>query len=137
MRTHPARSSGVARRPWRARAVVVAVTIGVAAVAWAAATAAGSATSTFVPVADSYVDTSQPSVNFGTSTQVRADGSPVVRAYLRFNPQNLPGAVTKATLMIWANSAHSTGYSVYRVQDNTWGETTITAGNAPPPDANA
>jgi hypothetical protein len=83
------------------------------------------------PVADSYVDASNASANFGTSTQVRIDGSPVVRTYLRFNVSGVNGTVTKATLKIWANSAQSTGYDAYTVADNTWGETTITNANAP------
>jgi hypothetical protein len=88
-------------------------------------------TSTFTPVADSYVDDSQPSVNFGTATQLRVDGSPVVRSYLRFDPEGLGGSVTSAVLRIWANSAQSTGYRVQAVASTTWGETTITSANAP------
>ena len=96
-------------------------------------TATGSGpTTTVVPIADSYVDTSQPTVNFGSSTAIRTDGSPVVNGYLRFSVAGLSGTVTSATLRIFANSAQSTGYTAFKVTDNTWGETTITASNAPP-----
>ena len=83
------------------------------------------------PVADAYVDTSQPTVNFGTSTQLRMDGSPVVNGYIRFNVTGVSGTVTSATLRIFANSAQTTGYTASSVADTTWGETTINASNAP------
>jgi hypothetical protein len=89
------------------------------------------ATSTLTPVADSYVDASAATTNYGTSTQLRIDASPVVRSYLRFDLTGLTGTVTSATLRIWANSAQSTGYDAYSVADTTWGETTITNANAP------
>jgi hypothetical protein len=89
------------------------------------------ATASFAPVADSYVDASNVSANFGTSTQIRIDGSPVVRSFLRFNLTGITGTVTNATLRIWANSAQSLGYTAFSVADNTWGETTITNTNAP------
>jgi hypothetical protein len=89
-------------------------------------------TTTLNPVADSYVDASNPSTNYGTSTQLRIDGSPVVRSFLRFDLTGLTGTVTSATLRIYANSAQATGYDAYAVADNTWGETTITGANAPP-----
>lgn len=85
---------------------------------------------TITPVADSWVDASQPAVNFGTSTQIRVDGSPVLTSYLKFDVQ-VGAPITRATLRIFANSAHSVGYSVQSVADTTWGETTITAANAP------
>jgi hypothetical protein len=88
-------------------------------------------TTPFAPVADSYVDASAPTVNHGSETQIRVDGSPVVRSYLRFNVTGLTGTVTNATLRIWANSAQTTGYDAYPVADTTWGETTITDSNAP------
>ncbi len=86
---------------------------------------------TFVPIADSYVSSSNPTVNYGTSTQIRIDGSPITNSYLRFSVSGLSGTVTSATLRIYANSSLSAGYEVHRVADNTWGETTINYSNAP------
>ncbi len=86
---------------------------------------------TITPAADAYVDSSSPTRNFGTSTQIRVDGSPIVRSFLRFNVQGLTGPVASATLRVYANSSQSTGYAVYQVANNTWGETTINYGNAP------
>jgi hypothetical protein len=87
---------------------------------------------TVLPVADSYVNQSYPTTNYGTQTQIRVDGSPIVRSYVRFNVQGLSAAVTQATLRIYANTALTSGYSVYRVASNTWAETTINYSNMPP-----
>jgi hypothetical protein len=35
-------------------------------------------------------------------------------------------------MRVYANTAQSTGYDVYSIANNTWGETTITDANAPP-----
>ena len=94
---------------------------------------AAPATRTFTPIADSYVNESSPTTNYGTSTQLRADGSPFVRSYLRFNVLNLSGRVTRATLRIYANSAASSGCVANIVSNNTWTETGLTYSNAPPP----
>jgi hypothetical protein len=61
------------------------------------------------------------------------DGSPVVNSYLRFTVPSLGGkSISQVRFLIWANSASSTGIAAEKVADNTWGETTITASNAPP-----
>ncbi len=86
---------------------------------------------TLNPVADAYVSQSSPKTNYGTASTLRVDGSPVQRSYLRFNVQSISGAVTQATLRIYANSSQGTGYTVSRVASNTWGESTITYNNAP------
>ncbi len=91
-------------------------------------------TSTLTPVADAYVNSAYPSTNYGTSTALRVDGSPTVRSYLRFNVAGLTGAVTNASLRLYANSSLSTGITANRVADNTWGELTLTHDNRPPMD---
>jgi hypothetical protein len=73
------------------------------------AASAAPATVTVAPTADSYVQSDQPATNYGTQSQIRADGSPTVRAYLRFDPQGLTGAVTRAVLRLHTNSAHAVG----------------------------
>jgi hypothetical protein len=85
-----------------------------------------------VPSADTYVDASQPNSNFGTSTQLRIDGSPTVNSYLTFNVTGISGTVKSATLRVFASSSQGTGYTAYLVPLTTWGEKTITAANAPP-----
>jgi len=89
-------------------------------------------TTSIVPEADAYVNSASPSTNYGSATQLRGDGSPVVMSYLRFNVTGLSGTPTSATLRVFANSASSGGYSIHGVSNNTWGEGTITYANAPP-----
>ena len=86
---------------------------------------------TVAPSADSYVDSTAVTANFGTSTQFRIDGSPVVRSYLRFDLSSLSGSVGAATLHIYANSASSTGFDVDRTDGSNWTETGLTFTNAP------
>ena len=85
----------------------------------------------FAPVADAYVYSLNPTTNFGALTVLRADASPDMRSYLRFNVQGLTGTVSRATLRIYANSASSAGISIWRVSDNTWTESTVNYNNAP------
>jgi parallel beta-helix repeat protein len=86
---------------------------------------------TFNPIADAYVNETAATTNYGTSSQLRVDGSPVLRTYLRFDVQGVIGSVTSAKLRIYANSSSSTGHEARGVADNSWGETTIAFGNAP------
>ena len=86
---------------------------------------------TFTPSGDAYVDSGSSSANYGSLTTLRVDGSPVVRSYLRFSIQGLSGAVTSATLRVYANSAVTAGYDARSVSDNTWAESAITYNNAP------
>jgi hypothetical protein len=87
---------------------------------------------TVTPVADSYVNASSPTINYGTATTFRVDGSPIVRSYLRFTVTGLNGTVTRATLRVFANSAASSGVTANMVNNNTWSETGINYNNAPP-----
>jgi hypothetical protein len=93
---------------------------------------AGAATSTLTPVADTYVQADQPGTNFGRSTGIRVDGSPVTNGYLRFNVSVPAGeVVTKATLRLYTASSSGSGFTVHAVASTTWGETTTTYSNAP------
>jgi hypothetical protein len=87
---------------------------------------------TFLPVADSYVNDASPTTNYGSATTLRVDGSPIVRSYLRFTVQGLNGTITRATLRIFANSASTAGVMASGVSNNTWTESTINYNNAPP-----
>jgi calcineurin-like phosphoesterase family protein/Big-like domain-containing protein len=86
---------------------------------------------TLTPVADAFVDASQPNTNFGTNVKLRTDGSPVVRSYMRFNVQGFAPGATRATLRLFATTSLNTGLQVASVANTTWGEATITATNAP------
>lgn len=88
-------------------------------------------TFTFVPIADAYVYQTNPTTNYGSSNLLRADASPLMRSYLRFNIQGVTGTITRVTLRLYANSASSAGYQIGNVTNNTWTETTINYNNAP------
>jgi chitodextrinase len=85
----------------------------------------------FTPVADAYANEGSSTTNYGTSPTLRADATPLVRSYLRFDVQNLSGSITRVTLSIFSNSASSAGYEVRNVAENSWSETTINHTNAP------
>ena len=86
---------------------------------------------TLVPVADAYVQSDQPSTNFGTATSLLVDNSPVRVGYLRFDVQGLPEPPARATLRVFTRSSSTTGITVAAVSDTSWGETTITYNNRP------
>jgi acid phosphatase type 7 len=87
---------------------------------------------TFNPVADAYVVQSSASSNYGSSTSLKVDASPVTRSYLRFDVSGLGGApVQSALLYIYANSANASGFSVQAEASNSWAENQITSANAP------
>jgi parallel beta-helix repeat protein len=116
-----------------ARVLMAAVVAAVMVAPLAAVTApraAAATEATFHPVADSYVDSSNPSSNFGTRTELRTDGSPAVNAYLRFDVTGLSGAVP-ARLRLYMRSAASGGVQIRSVADDAWSEATITWNSAP------
>src|SRR5450756_2720489 len=53
--------------------------------AFSGATAQAASTMSVGPTADSYVNSSAASANYGTSVELRVDGSPTVHSYLRFD----------------------------------------------------
>lgn len=91
----------------------------------------GTGSVTLNPVADASVISSRPTTNQGNVATLRLDASPDINSYLRFNVQGVTGSVTQATLRLYSQSTSGTGYSVYQVADNSWGETTINYNNAP------
>ena len=88
---------------------------------------------TFHPSADAYVMQSSPTSNYGTAANLRVDGSPILRSYLRFTVSGLSGAaVQSAKLRLYANSTAG-GLSVNGLANNSWTETGLTFANAPAP----
>lgn len=87
---------------------------------------------TFTPDADAYVNAQYPDTNYGSSTSLRVDASPIVNSYLRFTVQGLGGrTISRTRLLIYAASSSSQGLTGWSVSDTTWGEKTITYNNAP------
>ena len=84
------------------------------------------------PVADAYVRADQPTTNFGRSSAMKVDGSPVTNGFLRFDVDVPSGAqVTKATLKLYTADSSGSGITVHGVSDNSWNESDITHDNAP------
>jgi chitodextrinase len=82
--------------------------------------------------ADTYVDSSVPSANYGTDSIWRVDGSPDLHAYLRFTVQGLAGyPIQNAYLMVYANASSGIGIDALSVADNSWDENSITYDSAP------
>jgi hypothetical protein len=111
-----------------------AVAVATAAVAFPSAAAA--TTTTFFATADTYVQDTSPSTNFGTATQLKVDSSPVLRTFLKFTVSGLPTEpVTSATLRIHTantNKASSSVGGIFgSVSDTTWSETAMTWNNQP------
>jgi len=109
----------------------IILVIATLSVAWISRSSGANQTLTLTPVADAYVFESKPSQNFGSSTALRADGSPIMRSYLRFDLSGVSSPIGRATLRLYAQSTHRTGYEVRPVADSSWGERTITYQNAP------
>ncbi len=86
---------------------------------------------TFNPVADTYVNASSPSTNYGSAGTLRLDGSPDEHAYLRFTVTGLSGTITQVRLLLHSNDSDNSGIRAWAVVDNSWGELTTTYSNAP------
>jgi hypothetical protein len=120
------------RSMFTASYVVAAALALLAAVVFQSPQSAQAATTTFTPVADAQVFADTPSANYGSSANLKVDGSPVRRAYLRFNVGSIPqGAiVTRTTLRLYLTSSSSSGIDINGAFNN-WDEGEITFNNAP------
>lgn len=92
--------------------------------------AASAAAGSLSPVADSYVDSSAPTRNYGTRTYLKEDGSPTLVGYVKFTVSG-HDSVGYAVLRLRALSNHRSGVTVHAVGDNSWGEQSITYQNRP------
>jgi hypothetical protein len=93
-------------------------------------------TLTFNPIADTTVNASATTKNFGTATTLTADGSPVKQILLRFQVAGIGGfAIDQAHLLITAGTATAAtskaAGTVQRFDDNTWVETAVTYATRP------
>jgi hypothetical protein len=120
---------------YRALLAALAVMVGCTI---ASTTAADATTSTVSPDADSYVQSSSPSSNFGANASLLVDGSSTTRvSYLRFPLPAAPAGetLTSAVLNVHTTTAPLAGsvdpQAVRTVGDDTWTETGITWNNRP------
>jgi hypothetical protein len=93
---------------------------------------------TFTPDADTYVQSDSPGTNYGLKPAIKVANSPIKDGLLRFTVSGVgSGSVSSAVLRVYCTDASSEGGSVYRVADNTWGESTVTWNTLPPADASS
>src|SRR5215211_5226505 len=95
------------------------------------ATTPGTASYTFVAVADAFVGGDFTTTNYGGSAFLKADTSPTCQSYLRFHVGDVSGTLTKATLRLYTTSSSATGYQIKRVNSQGWEEGKVTFANAP------
>ena len=115
----------------RALALAVALTALAAALAAYGPTVFASSSTTLSPAADGYVDSGAANRTSAGSAELRIDGSPVVRTYLRFDLRSLSGTVTSAKLKLFAESPSGIGYKVSRTDGTSWSESSITWSSKP------
>jgi|SRR5215207_6544832 len=91
---------------------------------------AAAALGTFTPTADTYVDKSAPSTNFGAGRYLVVDSSPVRTTFLKFSVTGLTDPVVSATLRLhvmdhsWGPSP--SGGDLRTMTDTSWSESAVT-----------
>jgi NHL repeat-containing protein len=116
---------GLARRRTLAAALVTATILG----GFSIQTARADAPLVFEPAADALVKSGSRSTNFGTSSTIQADNSPLIESYLRFSVSGA-GPVARATLQLFAVDGSQNGPVLYP-SATSWTETGITWNNRP------
>ena len=95
-------------------------------------TVQAAATVTLTPIADTYVRPDQSSANFGTSSSLEVDGSPIKIAYLKFDLSALAEqSVVTATLRLKVIDSSASSQTVKAVADAAWIESETTYDNRP------
>ena len=86
---------------------------------------------------DAYTSSSSPGSNFGASSSINVDSSPILRAFIKFDLLDLINAgftglnVDRAYLKLYLRTANTAGsFDVLRVT-GAWSESTITHNTAP------
>ena len=119
------------RKGWRVW-LSLATILAIACVVLISRGAARAGVSTLSAVADAYVRADKARSNFGKATGIRVDRDPVATGFVRFQVSVPAGeTVTQATLKVFPMESSGSGFSVHRVADNSWSETTINYSNAP------
>ncbi len=87
----------------------------------------------FAPIADTYVDSSSPTVNFNSDARLRADAVPARATYLRFAVSGVNGrAIGQARLRLQVSGPSAvTAGSVHLLGGHDWDEATLTWNSRP------
>src|SRR3989344_5859036 len=84
------------------------------------------------PTADSYIYITNPDTNYGTSTRLEVDGSPITKVYFKFDLSSLAGkTISLATLKFYIVNPSNHKQELKRLDDDSWTETGIKYNNAP------
>jgi hypothetical protein len=90
----------------------------------------------FVPSADTYVQSDQPTINFGANSQMVADNSPVRNMLLKFDVSGIgTQTIVSAKLRLYCVNGSLFGGEFHKVSDTSWDESAVTWNNAPAADA--
>lgn len=78
----------------------------------------------FTPLADAFVDSTNPTTAYGTRTYLDVDGSPLKQTFMRFDLANISGrTVTAVHLRMYVTTnASNEGGRVFPVADTSWQE---------------
>jgi hypothetical protein len=91
---------------------------------------ADAVTTTYVPIADTFVADYSPNVNFGTRTALSVDASAVKRSFIAFTVADITEPVTSAKLRLHVDDVAGAGSDVggtwTLMSDTTWSETVVT-----------
>ncbi|MGH9035110.1 MAG: DUF7594 domain-containing protein, partial [Acidimicrobiia bacterium] len=80
--------------------------------------------------ADARVAAAKPSTNYGSSSRLEVDASPLTESFLRFSVSGVDGAVTSARLRAWVTDGSGNGPEVYR-SGAGWDESSVTWNTRP------
>jgi fibronectin type 3 domain-containing protein len=87
---------------------------------------------TFTPTDDTYADSAFPTKNFGTSTSLKVDGSPIKDFFLKFAVSGTQlRQIVSAKLRLYCTDSSNDGGHFYLIPDNSWSEGTLTWNSAP------
>jgi hypothetical protein len=88
---------------------------------------------TLNPVDDAYVAAELAGSNFGQTSDLQSDLSPVRESYLKFDLRPLVDLnISQATLRMFVTSSSNNAQSIKHVADNNWTENAINFNNRPP-----
>lgn len=83
------------------------------------------------PVADAYVNAAKPTTTYGRADLLRADKSPDLHTYLRFEIPPTTQSILRASVRLYTQAGSILGYEIRDVSNGVWDELTITYENAP------
>ena len=91
-----------------------------------------SAHAQITPLGDSYVNTADPTTNYGSKTLLDVDGASQT-TYIQFNLASIPStaSVSQATLKLYVNTVTTAGSFNVDYVNGAWSEGKIDASNAP------